>query len=209
MERTTAINEAKAVMGSNFIGTHELTLIVDKISINVPKEIPSIPFSLEELKNKQIDYILILGTSYMQNGSPLSLKTLRDYFGVDPLISEPCFYNQDWYLKEEFFNKQLDNKWYLIRKSIIDETRAQNPDYPALKISFPSAILCAYTFFVYWFYSAKHLWGNDYIWCSDHDHNGDRVYIGRYIDPNGINKNGFSIHRHLAIRNNYGCINAL
>ena len=48
------------------------------------------------------------------------------------------------------------------------------------------------------------LWRHDFIWCDDSDHNGDRIYTGRYIDPNGINKNGFNIHRHLSIRPCYG-----
>ena len=32
-----------------------------------------------------------------------------------------------------------------------------------------------------------------------------RIYVGRYFDPLGISKNGFSVHRQLRIRNNYGC----
>ena len=37
--------------------------------------------------------------------------------------------------------------------------------------------------------------------------NSDQIYVGRYIDPIKINKNGFSIHRHLKIKNNYGISN--
>ncbi len=196
-------------MGSNFIGPNELTLISDKMGIKVTTEIPPINFFCEELKSKQKDYLLILGTSKMKNGVPLTLKALYNHFGFDPLKAEPCFYNQDWYIKESFFNKQLDNKWYLIRKAVIDETRAQNPDSIVLKVSFPSAILCAYTFFVCWYYYSECLWNSDYIWCSDYDQSGDRIYIGRYRDPNGLSKNGFSIHRYLKVRNNYGCIHAL
>ena len=45
-----------------------------------------------------------------------------------------------------------------------------------------------------------------FIWCNDVDANGDRIYVGRYFDPLGISKNGFSVHRQLRIKNNYGCI---
>lgn len=50
------------------------------------------------------------------------------------------------------------------------------------------------------------LWYHDFVWCSDVDHNGDRIYVGKYNDIDGVNKDGFSIHRHLALRLCYGCI---
>ena len=207
MERATTLDEAKTIMGTNFIGPIELALTADKMNISVPTNIPTIPFSLEELTNKRKDYILILGTSPVSTGVLLTLKSLRDHFGYDPINSEPCFYNQDWYLKEDFYHQSLNTEWYLLGKSVIVETRAKNPDSITLNISLPSAILCAYTFFVYYYHSSKKLWNNDYVWCRDFDNNGDRIYVGRYMDPEGVNKNGFSIHRHLRIRNNYGCIN--
>ena len=73
-------------------------------------------------------------------------------------------------------------------------------------ISFPSAILCVYTFFAYYYAQKGLLWYHDFIWCSDTDHNGDRIYVGKYHDVDGVNKNGFSIHRHLALRNCYASI---
>ncbi|MBU1012544.1 MAG: hypothetical protein KKG99_06030 [Bacteroidetes bacterium] len=209
MERTTTIDEAKAIMGTNFIGPIELALISSKMDIRVPENVPPIPFSPIELINKQKDYILILGTSQMSNGVPLTLSSMRDRFGINPDVSEPCFYNQDWYLKEDFFSTSLSVKWFLLRKSIINETRSKNPELYLQNISLPSAISCAFALFSYWHLYTKILWVNDYIWCIDTDHNGDRIYVGRYIDPEGKNKNGFSVHRHLNIRNNYGCIDTL
>jgi hypothetical protein len=206
MERVTTIIEAKELMGSNFVGPHELKLIADKIAIKIPVIVPSIPFKLEELKSKQNDYLLILGTSEMQNGEPLTLKSLRNQFGINPEISEPCFYNQDWYLNENFFEKPLETKWFLIRKSILPESRGKNPEVMKTISAFPSAILCAYSFFVNWYFTKDYLWKYDFVWCNDLDYNGDRIYVGKYYDINCINKNGFSIHRHLQIRNNYGAI---
>jgi hypothetical protein len=207
MERTTSIKEAKEIMGSNFIGHEELALIADNLGIKVPSEIPSIFYDLLELQDKQNDYILILGVSQMKNGDPLSLKTLRNRFGFNPNVSEPCFYNQDWYLKENFVNKTLDFKWFLVRKSVFPESRSKSPDILKLKYNLPSAILCAFTFFANYFHTGGEvLWPNDFIWCSDNDANSDQVYIGRYIDNTGFSKNGFSIHRHLKIRDNYGSL---
>lgn len=39
-------------MGENFIGPDELILIPDKIGIEVPSEIPIIPYNLEDLKKQ-------------------------------------------------------------------------------------------------------------------------------------------------------------
>lgn len=44
------------------------------------------------------------------------------------------------------------------------------------------------------------LWYHDFVWCEDLDHNGDRIYVAKYHDVDVINKNGFRIHRHLALR---------
>lgn len=209
MERTTSIIEAKEILGANFIGPIELANIADKMGIEMPSKIPVIPFNPDELKNKRKDYILILGASQMKNGEPLTLRTLRDHFGINPDISEPCFYNQDWYLKEKFFEKSIESKWFLIRKNVVEESRGKNPDEIKNQYSFPSAILCAYSFFVYWYYAKEYLWKHDFVWCKDIDHNGDKIYAGKYIDIDGVNKNGFSIHRHLSIRSFYGCIKVI
>lgn len=205
MERTT-IEDAKKIMGDNFIGVDELNSISDKFSVSIPKILPEIPFNTEELIEKKKDYFLLLGVSEFLNGTPINLINLRSLFGINPELSEPCFYNQDWYLKEEFINKVLETKWYLIRKKIIDDSRAVQPTILDKQYIFPSSILLAYSFFVSWFAKNEILWKNDFVWCSDFDNLGDRIYVGRYFDDKGLGKNGFSIHRHLSIRTNYGTI---
>ena len=53
---------------------------------------------------------------------------MRNIFGFEPLIFEPCFYNQDWYLKQNFLDKKnLSTGWYLISKFLLDDTRGNNP----------------------------------------------------------------------------------
>ncbi len=123
---------------------------------------------------------------------------------------EPCFYNQDWYLQEPFArDRVLPSGWFLLRKTLADESRGALPaihqrgDDNAATL--PYAIACAYAFFAYFLCTeGKLLWPHDYLWCVDLDHNNDQIYVGRYNDPSGINKNGFSIHRHLVIRSCYG-----
>jgi hypothetical protein len=206
MERTARIDEAKKIFGNNFIGREELSGISERMGISLPQEMPQIPFAIEHLKEKSADYLLILGVSRLANGMPLTLASLRARFGIDPSKMEPCFYNQDWYLKESFVQKVLEDKWLLVRKSIFDDSRSKDPDILIKTHVFPSAVSCAYTFFANWYHSGEPLWSQDFVWCDDVDHNGDRIYIGRYYDTSGTNKNGLNIHRHLRIQDNYGCV---
>lgn len=207
------ILQAKKIMGKNFIGLDELKKISYKLKFFDPykyKIIPIIPFSVDKLKKASRDYILILGISKAKDGRKLTINTMRSMFGLDPRRKEPCFYNQDWYLKEKFASvTSLKFKWYLVRKKVIKETRGQDPGNIQKNLEFkqyfPLAVLTVFTFFAYYFHTnGKILWRHDFIWCSDKDKNGDRIYTGRYIDPQKINKNGFNIHRHLSIRHCHG-----
>ena len=92
-----------------------------------------------------------------------------------------------------------------IRRAVID-SRAVQPGELMKTHTFPSAIRCVYAFFTAWYGLGEKPWYHDFVWCSDTDHNGDRIYVGKYHDVDGVNKNGFSIHRHLALRPCYGCI---
>ncbi len=201
-------------MGKNFIGPEELKKISGQLGIADPfksgRSIPEIPFSLAQIKKIAREYVLILGVPRDKTGQKLTINRLREIFGWNPEKSEPCFYNQDWYLKEKFAkDKALEFKWYLVRKSVDKKTRGKGlADISKTlkqKEAFPSAVLTAFVFYAYYLLNkGEILWKNDFIWCQDSDHNNDRIYTGRYIDPNKINKNGFNIHRHLAIRPCYG-----
>ncbi len=205
MERTTSIDDAKKIFGHNFIGAEELSSVADKIGFEIIPANEHIPYDKESLKQFCDDYLLIWGGVLLRNGSPLTLNSLRGRLGIDPGQAEPCFYNQDWYQKEDFMNRPVEPAWYLIRKNILNNSRAAAPEILIKKHVFPAAVLCAYSFFVYFYLRGEFLWQNDFVWCDDVDINGDRIYVGRYKDPKGINKNGFNIHRHLSIRSNYGC----
>lgn len=207
MERT-AVNTIKKLFGNNFIGIDELKPFFLKMGLSLDKvSLPNIDYSMDELRQYSKEYLLILGLSEVE-GTKLSINAFRTQFGANPDISEPCFYNQDWYLQENFTNKTLDARWYLLKKEVLETSRSVQPS-ELLKqdLIFPSAVLCTYTFFAYLFAYGELLWRYDFIWCDDMDHNGDRIYVGKYLDVDGVNKNGFSIHRHLALRSCYGSIN--
>ncbi len=208
MSEIVSISQAKTIMGKNFIGPDELKSLKQFDFMN-DEEVPSIPFSEEVLENCKNDYILILGKAFFQDGIPVSIHSMKRIFGKDPEISEPCFYNQDWYDKEEFIYTPMKSEWLLIRINVYDKSRAVQPEDLMKDYSFPSAVSCAYSFFCAWLCLGIKLWYHDYVWCSDTDHNGDRIYVGKYNDVDGVNKNGFSIHRHLALRDCYACIDKL
>lgn len=186
------IKEARAILTSNFIGPEEL----EKIGFKPVGSIPKIKYNAQTLKKLKKDYILILGVC-------ITINHLRNTFGIDPQKGEPCMYNQDWYINEKFASTELKPKWYLISKNISEKTRGCDPKKINNKL-LPSAVLATFTFFSYYLLNNSVIWKNDFLWCKDKDHNGDQIYVGRYIDPKGVNKNGFNIHRHLKINKTYG-----
>jgi hypothetical protein len=208
MERKTDLNRLAELFGANFIGPDILKHHSLSMGIECPSKIPPLSYDLEFLIPKKDEYLLFLSSSKMSDGRPITLLSLRNYFGLNSSDSKPGFYNQDWYLNEPFAQKELDCRWNLVRKEIIEESRAQDPDKLLLTpINFPSAVLCAFTFFLYWSVRKQYLWKYDYVWCSDLDHNNDRIYVGCYSDKQAIKNDGFEIHRHLALKPSYGSVN--
>lgn len=209
MERTSVI-DAKKLFGNCFFGPDEIKKFFLRFQLEPNFDSSNdIPYSISELDILKDDYLLILGFKEFKNHSKFNILTLRNLFGIDPQKSEPCFYNQDWYINETFILDTLEPKWYLIRKEVIQSTRRMEPQkiVSELGINLPSALICAFAFFLNYSFNNSKLWEFDFVWCSDLDHNGDRIYVGKYSDVSSINKNGFSIHRHLLLRDFYGAIN--
>lgn len=209
MERAT-IDTAKEIFKDNFVGIDELAPFLLKLGFSdFDKKIPEIEYSLDVLKKHSLDYLLVLGISDV-DGDRITIKKMRDVFGLTPETGEPCFYNQDWYLKEDFIDNTLEFKWYLIKKGVCENSRAEHPNELISKgLKFPSAILCSYTFFAYYLAYNIILWEHEFVWCSDFDHNEDMIYVAKYSDSLGMNKNGFSIHRHLALKKWYCATNVI
>lgn len=203
------IQKAKEIMGNAFIGIDELKTCSPSLDFAIPSILPEIPYSEAKLQEVKDDYYLVLGLSKFADGKDITIRNMKAVFGKDPDINEPCFYNQDWYDKEDFIDSTMKDGWFLIRKDVYEDSRAVMPNELMKTISFPSAIQCTYSFFILWFSKGEHLWYHDFVWCSDVDHNGDRIYCGKYHDVDGVNKNGFSIHRHLALRLCYASVSIL
>lgn len=71
---------------------------------------------------------------------------------------------------------------------------------------YPPAILLTYFFFANYLINKQISFKNDFVWTCDVDSNNDQIYVGRYYDPKGIAKNGFSVHRYLSVNYNYASI---
>ena len=203
------LGRAKKIMGQNLIGPEELNRISRFLNIGKVKKTPTVGFSEQTLKKVRRTHLLVLGVAKNKNNKSLTINRLRSWLGTDPAKSEPCFYNQDWYLKEKFAEKTtLANHWYLISKMVLRKSLGKNSAWLKNNFSsqekFPMAILATFTFFAYYFLKKKLLWPKNFIWCSDLDHRGDRIYVGRYHDHARLNKNGFNIHRHLSVNADWG-----
>ena len=214
MESRPDLTRARELFGSAFLGPYELQAIATKIGVAPPglggTPVPLIPFAEARLAALAPTHLLILGSTLSPVGEPLTINLMRRFWGVDPEERQPCFYNQDWYLNEGFAQRAgLENRWYILRRDVPDETRGRDPDELMLEFAVderhPTALLASYAFFAYSVHSGgERLWRHSFIWCSDTDHNGDRIYVGRYEDPDRVNRDGFNIHRHLRIRRAYG-----
>ena len=197
--------EAKEILSANFIGTKELERLQNHFAVRIPETIPSIPFEKDKLEGCRGTHLLILCTPQFSDGTDISIETIR--LKVSLSGETPCFYNQDWYLKEEFIKKQLGLKWLLVSKSVLDESRAIPAEKVVSMYRLHSAVELTFAFFANYFVTnGEKLWNNDYVWCSEVDDKGDQIYVGRYTDASGLNADGFEIHRHLRIKKNYGVV---
>lgn len=201
MERGTTPQIARDLMKDHVLGTVEAASLLSRLSVSGIMVEPMVPYEASVLKRLAETHLLVLGQE-------LTIRQLRTTFGCDPEVSEPCFYNQDWYLDQKFMDESLPPSWFLLQKEVVEATRAIQPaDILASGIQLPKAVQCTYAFFAYYFATGgKKLWEYDFVWCCDTDHNGDRIYVGKYTDIDGINKSGFSIHRHLSLRSCYGAV---
>ena len=190
-------------MGGNMLGTVESLPLLSRLSVTGISE-PEVPYSAPTLQELSQTHLLVLGQG-------ASIRQMRDVFGCDPGRAEPCFYNQDWYLEQKFMDERPAPGWFLLQKEVVAATRAVQP-VAILEsgIRLPSAVQCTYAFFAYYLATGgQKLWEYDFVWCSDTDHNGDRIYVGKYTDIDGVNKSGFSIHRHLSLRPCYGAVSVI
>ncbi len=97
------------------------------------------------------------------------------------------FYEQEWFFGEAFMDRPLRHPLPAVPTSIVNRGRV-----PTDRLQ-PTAVELA-DLYVRTFYDP--VWRN-YLWTSDVDAHGQRVYVG-------VNGHGLEIHRHLAITDRWG-----
>ena len=99
------INLAKSLFKENFIGPDELKAAKKFIEFKIPAKIPKINMNLNNVNYN--NSILILGVEETNDGSLLNIQKLVSLFGHKSTLDHPNFYNQDWYLNEQFTKKTV------------------------------------------------------------------------------------------------------
>jgi hypothetical protein len=180
--------------------------LLNKLDLLDLDENISEPIFKEKLKLVQDDpnLILIFFNNKHSKGTEVTINSLRNRIGMSPEIL-PCFYNQDWFIKHDFANITIDSGWYIVDSKVSEKLRAISPDelLNTHESLFVPALLLIYTFFANYLINNTVLWGDNYVWCSDLDNNGDRIYVGNYENFETNKRVGFEIHRHLKLRENY------
>ena len=95
------------------------------------------------------------------------------------------FHRQDWFDDEPFLDRE---PW---PHGVVAGVRYAG-DLPHDTVTLPSAATLAALFVA----DPTAKWWKYYLWTSDHDRFGQRVYVGGACPENG---HRFEIHRHLAI----------
>ena len=104
--------QIRKLFGVNFIGKEELKPFFKALGFG-DTEIQETPIEYSDAQLQKAaseGYILIYGVGNI-NGQSITLKLLREKFGVNPDESEPCLYNQDWYMKEDFMDLTLEDRF--------------------------------------------------------------------------------------------------
>jgi hypothetical protein len=175
--------------------------------MEAPLEGPGLPFV--NITNDEIceDEILVYIPERILD-CDLTLFNLTKLFGFQENSRCVSFYNQDWYLNEKFAHEKVSGpRWVRINTQLYESSRGQKPDSNT-RSNLLSAAEYSYIFFASYLKFNVILWKYDYVWTKDTDSHGDQIYVGRYFDETGLVKSGFSIHRHLSIKNNYGIVSA-
>lgn len=178
--------DARKIMGNNFIGIDEvatyLRISISKKSRSLLQEVPYSKLTLQELKES---HILFPGIPENHYGKPITIVNIRNLIGANSDI-QPCFYPQHWYDDEIFAkNKTCSLRWYLIRKSIIenssDKTYGVQETMLADNEERASAVEVVYlTILNYYCNGSLRLFESEKVWCHDGTHDYTKVWVGRF-----------------------------
>ena len=108
--------------------------------------------------------------------------TLRDLMAAHPGL----FYAQTWYAGEAFLDAPLDLPLAIATPHFVPALSARGYD------TVPALVLAT----LYVQDPSAPIWAQ-YLWTSDHDRHGQRVYMG-------VNDGKMEIHRHIHLTERFG-----
>ncbi len=170
---------AREIMKENFFGAEEVAEHLGFLLNNEElSEIAKVPFSEKRLQECKDTYILFLGVDHDRTGKPLTILRLSEIFSDE-------FYWKDWWKKEEFATKETPKlQWYLVRKSILEESRfktfSQQEKLLKKNEYRERAVVYAYRMLLIHKTRGESLL-EGWVMCKDLTSSNERVGIGYYI----------------------------
>ncbi|MEW6144139.1 MAG: hypothetical protein AB1598_03865 [Thermodesulfobacteriota bacterium] len=179
--------EAREIMGKNFIAIDDVARILSvSISRKARYALQHIPYSDGTLQTCKKSHILFPGVPEDNSGNLITIASIRETFGVD-FDEQPCFsYVDYWYIDENFASKKTCSlRWYLIRKSILPNSRTKSYHEQIRLLrgdeELPSAVEIVYMTFLYYFVSdGKRLFESSEVLCKDAGWDGRIVTAGSF-----------------------------
>jgi hypothetical protein len=120
------MTEAKRIFGDDFLGPEQISLAFDG-AVEI-KDIPAIPFSIEELERAQeLGQMLILRIDQAVDGMPLTMQKIGEILEEKTKDGGKVFYNPGWQQTQEFFKTNIPKTgWVLVSKELVPETTSKN-----------------------------------------------------------------------------------
>ncbi|MCH8741699.1 hypothetical protein IH779_02265 [Patescibacteria group bacterium] len=188
--RTSSQELSREIMGNNFLGVEE---VVEHFGISLVQEelakIAEVPFFEATLQECKDSHVLFLGVPVNRVGNPLTVNYFRDMFPAD----SPRFwaYQDSRYDRERFATEETcELRWYLLRKSILDESRPldyKEQNYLLQENEYRERAI-VYIFCELLMFRARSelLFKDDWVWCTDVDSDGSQVRVGRPLVSEGL-----------------------
>ncbi len=180
-EPTTSQEQARSIMAPNFFGVEEA---IRHFKVNPSPEqlatLAEVPYGEAVLQS-------VKGTHTLVAVFPMSVLDIRGKVAGN---SQPLFYNQDWYNKEKFANKERGRVgWHLVRKTpvpdSINKTWSEQQALLTETEETPTTQVMVYTITGHFLATGERLFKDVYVRCSDLDSYGYRVLAGVF-DAGGL-----------------------
>jgi len=127
-EGEVSMEEAKEIMGVNFLGPEEAE---EALGLRFEGEIPAIPFPKEILEKMKDTHQLILYPDMLKDAAdkivPVISDDLYEYLDKKKKDGTKLLYDTDWYKNETFFKRNgPEVKWKLVSKELIPNSTSKN-----------------------------------------------------------------------------------